>query len=98
MSASTGVRTRRRHGRAAAVVVCLLMLVEAGLVMSSSGAAGADRRPVDSQATPETVALYRSLAALEGRATLFGHQDDLAYGHDWSAVDGRSDVKGVVGA
>mgnify|MGYP000978421992 FL=1 len=54
--------------------------------------------PVDPRATPETVALYRNLKALEGTATLFGHQDALAYGHDWSAVDGRSDVKDVVGA
>jgi mannan endo-1,4-beta-mannosidase len=48
--------------------------------------------------TRTDVALYRNLKALEGRSTLFGHQDDLAYGHDWWAEDGRSDVKEVVGA
>ena len=53
---------------------------------------------VDPHATRETVALHRNLGALRGRATLFGHQDDLAYGHTWSAEDGRSDVREVVGA
>ncbi len=54
--------------------------------------------PIDTQATRETVALYQNLKLLEGTATLFGHQDALAYGRSWSAVDGRSDVKEVVGA
>ena len=28
---------------------------------------------------------------------MFGHQDDLAYGVNWRYVEGRSDVKDVVG-
>lgn len=27
----------------------------------------------------------------------FGHHDDTAYGHDWKYVDGKSDVKDIVG-
>jgi mannan endo-1,4-beta-mannosidase len=64
----------------------------------ASGAEVVDPLPVDPQATPETVSLYQNLQDLQGRAMLFGHQDDLAYGNSWSAVDGRSDVKDVVGA
>src|SRR5665648_696717 len=58
--------------------------------------------PIDPDATPQTRALLRNLAALEGRHVLFGHQDDLAYGTHWSAddgsPDGRSDVRDVTGA
>ncbi|MBN1892870.1 beta-mannosidase [bacterium] len=52
---------------------------------------------VDSLATPETVALFQNLRALSASGVLFGHQDDLAYGVGWKAVDGRSDVKEVCG-
>ena len=54
--------------------------------------------PIDPDATPKTVALYRSLKNLAGNALLFGHQDDLAYGSTWWAEPGRSDVREVAGA
>ena len=57
--------------------------------------------PVDAQATPETRALLASLHRLTGEATLFGHQDALAYGVEWTAAAGaapRSDVEAVAGA
>jgi mannan endo-1,4-beta-mannosidase len=54
--------------------------------------------PIDRDATPATVALYRSLQALQGTKVLFGHQDDLACGTGWAAEAGRSDVKEVTGA
>lgn len=57
-----------------------------------------ERLPIDPDVTPETRALHRSLQALEGRHTLFGHQDDLAYGIEWWAEPGRSDVREVTGA
>jgi len=52
---------------------------------------------VDSLATPETAALFKNLREIAKTGVLFGHQDDLAYGVGWKAVDGRSDVKEVCG-
>lgn len=52
---------------------------------------------VDSLATAETVALFENLRTLSPNALLFGHQDDVAYGVDWWAEPGRSDVKEVCG-
>lgn len=55
-------------------------------------------RLVDRQATPETQALYRNLARVGQESVLFGHQDSLAYGVEWFAEPGRSDVHSVTGA
>ena len=52
---------------------------------------------VDSLATPETVALYHTLARVSTDGVLFGHQDDLAYGIGWTDEPGRSDVHDVCG-
>lgn len=52
---------------------------------------------VDSLATKETVALFTNLQKLRDKGVGFGHQDDLAYGVDWRAVPGQSDVKRVCG-
>ena len=52
---------------------------------------------IDSKATYETRALYQNLMDVSQENLLFGHQDDLAYGIGWWAVDGRSDVKEVCG-
>ena len=63
----------------------------------------AEKRPitntilVDSLATPETVALFRNLQNISRTGVLFGHQDDTAYGVNWKAEPGRSDVKEVCG-
>lgn len=63
--------------------------------------------PVDPQATVETVDLLRSLHAMAGQHTLFGHQNTLAYGYSWvddgrgsggEAPGERSDVKDVTGS
>ncbi|MGF1925222.1 MAG: glycoside hydrolase family 26 protein [Bacteroidia bacterium] len=51
---------------------------------------------IDAQATKETKALYRNLHLLSTKYTLFGHQDDLAYGVNWKYIANRSDVKEVV--
>src|SRR5215208_4451585 len=48
--------------------------------------------PIDGRATAETRALYFNLRRLAREHVLFGHQDDLAYGYDWVAEPGRSDV------
>ncbi|KQB99809.1 glycoside hydrolase family 26 protein [Pedobacter sp. Hv1] len=50
----------------------------------------------DPLATKETVALYKNLHKLSKQYTLFGHQDDLAYGVNWKYVAGKSDIKDVV--
>lgn len=47
---------------------------------------------VDSDATPETLALHRSLDRLRADHVLYGHEDDLAYGVLWRGEPGRSDV------
>ena len=41
--------------------------------------------------------LIETLKSVQPKGTLFGHQDDLAYGMNWSYVDGESDVKKVAG-
>lgn len=51
----------------------------------------------DKNASPETVKLYQNLLRLQKTGTMFGHQDDLAYGHGWVYEEGRSDVKDVCG-
>lgn len=53
---------------------------------------------VDKQATPETVALYQNLKEVAQTQVLYGHQDDLAYGSEWWAEPGRSDVKETTGS
>jgi mannan endo-1,4-beta-mannosidase len=50
----------------------------------------------DKLATKETVALYKNLHKLSKQYTLFGHQDDLAYGVNWKYITGKSDIKDVV--
>lgn len=41
--------------------------------------------------------LIDELNSVKGDGILFGHQDDLAYGKNWSYVEGESDVKRVAG-
>ena len=37
------------------------------------------------------------LRSLQGKALLFGHQEDLAYGIGWQYEEGQSDVKRTAG-
>lgn len=50
----------------------------------------------DARATATTQILYKNLYQLSQKNTLFGHQDDLAYGVNWKYVKGNSDIKAVV--
>ncbi len=50
----------------------------------------------DVYATALTKNLYHNLFQLKDTYTLFGHQDDLAYGVGWKYEKGRSDIKSVV--
>ncbi len=63
-----------------------------------AGATARAARTVDPRATAETRALFANLRGLAGRRILFGHHDDLAYGHTWVDQPGRSDVKEAGGA
>lgn len=53
---------------------------------------------VTSNASPETLALYRNLANLSGEFLLFGHQNTTAYGVNWINEPDRSDVKDITGS
>lgn len=48
--------------------------------------------PADHKATTETKNLLKNLKKRAPNHTLFGHQDDLAYGVGWQYEEGRSDV------
>ncbi len=51
----------------------------------------------DSLASKEAKTLYKNLYQLSKTHTIFGHQDDLAYGVNWKYEKRRSDIKDVVG-
>jgi hypothetical protein len=53
--------------------------------------------PSDKNATKETINLYHNLKKLLEKGTMFGHQDDLAYGVGWKYIPDKSDVKEVTG-
>jgi hypothetical protein len=61
------------------------------------GTCFADDKPIDKNATKETIYLYKNLKKLLHKGFMFGHQDDLAYGVGWKYEAGRSDVKDVTG-
>lgn len=56
-----------------------------------------NKLPIDKKATAETVELYNKLFKLLDKGIMLGHQDDLAYGHEWYKEANRSDVKDVTG-
>lgn len=49
-----------------------------------------------SSASPATKTLYSKLFQIRNDFTLFGHQDDLAYGVNWKYKENYSDIKSVV--
>ena len=51
----------------------------------------------DPQATPEAKQLFSRIMKLQKTGTMYGHQDDLMYGHTWWYQPGRSDIKETVG-
>ncbi|HEY2722973.1 MAG TPA: glycosyl hydrolase [Chitinophagaceae bacterium] len=69
-----------------------------GILISSAGFLFSQTSlPSDIRATRETVALYHNLGKLLNKGTMFGHQDDLAYGVGWKYELGRSDIRDVTG-
>ncbi|MCB0529209.1 MAG: beta-mannosidase [Saprospiraceae bacterium] len=76
-------------------LLCLLLLSIPALPALNAQNAAA---PSDPEATRRTRALFANLRSLSNEHTLFGHQDDLAYGVYWQREDGRSDVQETCGA
>lgn len=69
-------------------------LLLAALLLASPLAA---REPTDRHATAETRNLFENMARLADKGVMFGHQNTLTYGHDWTDESDRSDVKDVSG-
>ena len=91
-------RTWMKSSDCLSVTVLLMAVVAIAGCGGSSSVSYESVRVVDSEATGETRALFYNLRRLAPDHVLFGHQDDLAYGVDWWAEPGRSDVKDVAGA
>lgn len=89
------LRSQVAESRSGAVGSLALACI--ALLLSACGAAP-DVDLVDPQATDETKALFANLQRISDEAVLFGHQDDLAYGVEWWAEPGGSDVKAVAGS
>lgn len=73
-------------------------IITAGLISLCSLVTLFAQQPCDPAATKKTKALFHNLHAIAGKKILFGHQDDLAYGVNWSREAGRSDVHESCGA
>ncbi len=54
--------------------------------------------PIDKKATKKTKKLYKNLNLQTNKGIMFGHEDDVAYGANWWAEDGRSDVLETTGS
>ncbi|MCV9387009.1 glycoside hydrolase family 26 protein [Reichenbachiella ulvae] len=80
---------------ASLVMVLLLSLCKP---TTASKTAPIDNTLIDSQATKETINLYNNLKKTAENHIMFGHQDDMAYGVGWKKIEGKSDVKDIVGS
>lgn len=67
------------------------------LIAFTPHSCGAQSALCDDKATPEATILYNNLIRLSDKGTMFGHQDDLAYGVNWKYENNRSDVKDASG-
>jgi len=78
----------------------LLLLVSMVLTACNNTQESADNAPalITPNASAETKALYRNMAALSQTQLMFGHQNTTAYGVTWYAEKNRSDVKDVTGS
>jgi len=66
-------------------------------LMSLSGFSQKLPIPADPKATRETIALFQSIWKLQQKGIMYGHQDDLMYGHTWWYEKDRSDTKDFTG-
>ncbi|AZQ63970.1 beta-mannosidase [Flammeovirga pectinis] len=79
-------------------IIINIALLLSVLFLQNTYATIIDEQPTlnDKKATTETVQLYQKLKRIsENEKTVFGHQDDLAYGYHWWGND--SDIKQVTG-
>jgi mannan endo-1,4-beta-mannosidase len=92
-------RARRpvREGRESRVRIVIIAVLALAACRSVSREP-LDARIVDPHATNETKALFLNLQHLSRDRVLFGHQDALAYGVEWTDAAERSDVKDVTGS
>lgn len=74
--------------RSVLTIICIYLLSFMGIANAQSLS--------DKLATKETISLYKNLHKLSTQFTLFGHQDDLAYGVNWKYIEGKSDIKDMV--
>lgn len=74
--------------RSVLTIICIYLLSFMGIANAQSLS--------DKLATKETISLYKNLYKLSTQFTLFGHQDDLAYGVNWKDIEGKSDIKDMV--
>lgn len=73
------------------IIVCMLSI--AALASCSGGA----KAPAGELSPADGLRALLADCAAQGRV-MYGHQDDLAYGHDWSYEAGRSDIREVCGS
>jgi len=74
------------------VSICLIVACAIQSCTSSKN------QTIDDQATRETILLFNNLKELSKEHTLFGHQDDPAYGIGWAYEAGKSDCKITTGS
>ena len=75
----------------------IITLLFVGLCVSCNTKKAETLSAADPQATPEAKQLFSRLMKLQETGTMYGHQDDLMYGHTWWYQPGRSDIKETVG-
>jgi hypothetical protein len=66
--------------------------------MKTSRSIPLNNQTTDPGATTETICLFNNLMELSKSHTLFGHQDDPAYGIGWAYEEGKSDCKITAGS
>lgn len=80
------------------LIKTVLTLFIGGIILSSQSCRGPENHTTDAEATTETIRMFNKLMELSKKHTLFGHQDDPAYGIGWAYEEGKSDCKITTGS
>ena len=75
-----------------------IFLIPILIIAAMASRQQSDNPLIDTNATPETIALFKNLKRVSKNHTLFGHQHATEYGHGWYGDSNRSDVKSVTGS
>ena len=75
-----------------------MTLIAAGVLIATQSCSGPENYTTDPEASKETVILFNNLMELSKEHTMFGHQDDPAYGIGWAYEEGKSDCKITTGS